>query len=365
MKKQLVLAFVLVISTLFRAGAQNKYEYRVPKVSDDGWKTASLISKAIDTSRFHLLFNQLQSTPHKMHSFLLIKDSTLLLEEYFNDQDRDTQHDLRSVTKSIRSLLLGIALDKGYIESIDDPIFKYLKTHSAKKNLDPRKEQITIRHLITMSSGFDCNDWDKNSAGQEDKVYRKKDWIQFTLDLPMINDPGAVANYCSMGSIIMAEIVSQASGMPIEEFGAKYLFEPLGITKLSWGHTSKKEVIPSSKRLYMTARDMGKIGQLLLNKGRWGDVQIVSAQWIEESSTEQSKITGMAYGYHWWRIPFRLHNLQTTATVATGNGGQYIMIFEELDVVAVFTGGAYNSEDDKLPFAIVKDIILPSVTKNE
>jgi CubicO group peptidase (beta-lactamase class C family) len=166
-----------------------------------------------------------------------------------------------------------------------------------------------------------------------------------------------------MGTILMAEIVSQASGMPIDEFGAKYLFEPLGIANLSWGHTSKKEVIPSSKRLYMTPRDMGKIGQLILNKGVWGDQQIVSERWIEESTAAQTKITDMDYGYQWWRIPFRLHNIQTTATVATGNGGQYIMIFEEFNMVAVFTGGAYNSEEGKLPFAIVKDIILYSVTK--
>ena len=108
---------------------------------------------------------------------------------------------------------------------------------------------------------------------------------------------------------------------------------------------------------------MGKIGQLILNKGVWGDQQIVSERWIEESTAAQTKITDMDYGYQWWRIPFRLHNIQTTATVATGNGGQYIMIFEEFNMVAVFTGGAYNSEEGKLPFAIVKDIILYSVTK--
>ena len=363
MKTRYFLAFTFLIFALYGVVAQDPYQYQVPKTIDDGWNTASLESKAIDTTRFHMLFNQLQTAPHKMHSFLLIKDGTIVLEEYFNDLNANTPHDLRSVSKSIRSILLGIALNEGYIESIDDPISKYLKTHAPKKNPDPRKEKITIRHLITMSTGLDCNDWDENSAGQEDKVYRKKDWIQFTLDLPMINDPGSVAAYCSMGSILMTEIVSQASGMPIDEFAAKYLFEPLGITNLSWGHTSKKEVISSSKRLYMTPRDMAKIGVLVLNKGRWGDQQIVSEDWIKESTASHAKITNMDYGYNWWRIPFRLHNLQTTASVATGNGGQYIMIFDEFNMVAVFTGGAYNSEDDKLPFAIVKDIILYSVTK--
>ncbi len=362
---KIILAYTFLICTLMSVVAQNKYQYKVPKEINDGWKTASLSNKGIDSSRFYLLFNKLKPAPHKVHSMLLVKDATLVLEEYFGDQEMDTQHDLRSATKSIRSLLLGIAIDKGYIDSIDDPIFKYLRSHRPEKHLDPRKERITIRNLITMSTGLDCNDWDEGSAGQEDKVYRKNDWIQFTLDLPMINDPGTVANYCSMGTIMMAEIVSQASGMSIDEFGQKYLFDPLGISNLSWGHTSQKEVIPSSKRLYMTPRDMAKIGQLVLNKGRWDGEQIVSEAWIDASTTVQTTITDMDYGYQWWRIPFKTHELQTSAIVATGNGGQYIMIFEELDVIAVFTGGAYNSEDGKLPFAIVKDIVLPSVTKSE
>ena len=363
MRPKFVLCCTLLFCLIFSAEAQRPYEYEVPKDLDDGWKTDSLTSKSIASNKFHLLFNKLQPAPHKMHGFLLIRENTLVLEEYFNNHTHDTQHDLRSVTKSVRSLLLGIAIDKGYIDSIDDPISKYLKSHTPKKNLDPRKNEISIRHLITMSAGWDCNDWDQSSAGQEDKVYRKKDWIQFTLDLPVINDPGTVSNYCSMGSILMAEIVSQASGMPIDQFAKKYLFDPLGIRNFSWGHTSKKEVISSSKRLYMTPRELAKIGQLVLNKGKWKDHQVVSEQWIDESTSPHTKITGMDYGFNWWRIPFQLHNLQTNAIVATGNGGQYIMIFEEFDMVVVFTGGAYNSEDDKLPFAIVKDIVLSSVTK--
>ncbi len=355
-------SILLVLFTL-NLHAQKTYTYTPPKFVDDGWKTNSLNDLGYDSKKVKFLFDKLlYAETHKIHSMLLVKNNEILLEEYFDSYAMDIKHDMRSTSKSIRSLLLGIALDKGFIESIDDPISKYLKALSPQKHLDVRKDSITIKHLITMSAGWDCNDWDKKSKGQEDRVYKKKDWLQYTLDLPMINDPGSVSNYCSMGVIVMSEIISKASGMPINKFADRFLFQPLGITHVDWGHTSDKEVIASGKRLYLTPRDMAKIGQLILNRGQWNEKQLVSSQWIEEATTPKTKITGMNYGYLWWTIPFQLKDGDfVIAKVATGNGGQYIMVFPEFDMVAVFTGGAYNSQDDKLPFAIVKDVLLPTL----
>ena len=134
----------------------------------------------------------------------------------------------------------------------------------------------------------------------------------------------------------------------------------IGIENISWGHNSDKKVIASGKRLYMTPRDMAKIGKLILNKGQWDDTQVVSKTWIEEATTPKTKITGIDYGYLWWNIPFKVNEKTMISKTATGNGGQYIMVFLELDMVAVFTGGAYNSQEDKLPFAIMKDVFLPT-----
>ncbi|WP_271783176.1 serine hydrolase domain-containing protein [Aquimarina algiphila] len=355
--------FTLLISTL--CYGQNTYLYSQPKEHNDGWKTNNLQSQKIDTTRIYKLFSQILNQKNKLHSVLLIKNDQLIIEEYFNTISADQPHDLRSTTKSIRSILMGIAIDKGFIASVDDPISKYLKNPIVTKNIDNRKEKITIKHLLTMSSGFDCNDWNKKSKGQEDKVSRKKDWLQYTLNLPMINEPGAVSNYCSMGAILITEIISQASGMTIDKFADQYVFNDLGITNVHWGHTSDKEIIPSGKRLYMTSRDMAKIGQLILNNGLWNEKQIVSQKWIEESTTPKTKITGIDYGYFWWNIPFKIEEKMVISKTATGNGGQYIMIFPTLDMVAVFTGGAYNSQEDKLPFAIMKDIFLPTFVKKK
>jgi len=355
----------LIIIFLFISGfcyGQDSYIYSKPKDLEDGWKTNNLKLQNIDTTLIYKLFSQLKDRENKIHSILLVKSDQIIIEEYFNGQVADQKHDLRSATKSIKSILLGIAIDKGFIHSINDPISKYLKTPIPNKNLDNRKDKITIKHLLTMSSGLDCNDWNKKSQGQEDKVYKKKDWLQYTLNLPMVNEPGTVSNYCSMGVVLLAEIISRASGMTIDKFAEQYVFNPLDINNVSWGHTSNKRIIPSGKRLYMTSRDMAKIGQLILNKGKWNEKQIVSEKWIEESTMPKTKITEIDYGYLWWNIPFKINEKVFIAKTALGNGGQYIMVLPELDMVAVFTGEAYNSQEDKLPFAIMTDILLPTFT---
>ena len=185
MKNRFVI-FTLLLSTI--SFGQDSYIYSQPKELNDGWKTNSLKAQNVDTTLIYKMFSHLKSKENKLHSVLLIKNNELIIEEYFKEYSADKQHDLRSVTKSIRAILMGIAIDKGFIESLDDPISKYLKTHKPTKNLDARKDKITIKHLLTMSTGWDCNDWDKKSIGQEDKVSKKKDWIQYTLNLPMIND---------------------------------------------------------------------------------------------------------------------------------------------------------------------------------
>ena len=358
MKNALLLAVGFFHLTVTAFG-QKSYVYRPPADLNDGWEISSLRDLSIDTTGLYHVFNQLVSQEHKMHSILVAQNGRLVIEQYFGGHPSEQPHDLRSVTKSIRSLLVGIAVDQGIIASIDDPITKYLEDPVARQHLDPAKELITVRHLLNMASGLECNDWDKQSKGQEDKVHKKKDWLQYTVDLPMVADPGEVASYCSMGTVLLAEIVGQVSGMPIDQFAQQYLFDPLGITQVSWGHTSKKEVIPSAKRLYLTPRDMVKIGQLMLNKGQWDGKQVISSDWIDQTTRPQVQITGIDYGHLWWGFPFDVDGKMITSVTAMGNGGQYIMTFPDEDLVVAFTGGAYNSEEDKVPFIIVKNLILP------
>lgn len=362
MPRPYFLSCLVIISVVLTAtaGTALQHYFEAPQSQGDGWVIKDVRSMKLDTTRLYQFYSQAKTGSNKLHSTLLVKDGHLVIEEYFNGQEAAKPHDMRSVSKSIRSLLLGIAIDKGYIDSIDDPIANYLGPLQAEKNLDPRKKDITIRHLITMSAGWDCNDWDQSSKGQEDRVYRKSNWLQYTLDLPMINDPGTVSNYCSMGVILMTEIISQATGMSIDVFAQKYLFNPLGISNVQWNHTNNKPVIDSGKRLYMTSRDLAKIGLLVLQNGQWNGQEIVSQEWIEASTSPKTKITNLDYGFLWWQIPFQHAGITYKSIVATGNGGQYIMIIPELNLVAAFTGSAYNSEEDKLPFAIMNNVFIPT-----
>ena len=358
MKKTVTLIILHLFVNGFCYGQD--YVYFKPKNFGDGWRTSDLKSQSVDTALIYKLFTQLKGRKNEIHSVLVIKNNHILIEEYFNGQVYNQKHDLRSATKSITSILMGIAIDKGFVENVNDPISKYLKNFSSTKNLGERKNKITIKHVLTMSTGLDCNDWDKKSLGQEDKIYKKNNWLQYFLNLPMVNEPGAISNYCTMGQVLASEIISLTSGMTIDKFAEKYLFKPLNINHVTWGHTSKKEVISSGKRLYMTSRDMARIGQLILNNGKWNDKQVVSSKWIEESTTPKTTITGVDYGYLWWNVPFQVNDRIIFSKMATGNGGQYIMVFPDLDIVLVFTGGAYNSQEDKLPFAITKDVFLPT-----
>ena len=362
-KHRCFLVVFLIVITGFTAYGQSAWSFTPPAETGDGWHTSDLRHQGSDTTRMYQLFRQMHSGANQVHSVLVAHRGQLVIEEYFNGHSRHEPHDLRSVTKSIRSLLLGIALDKGFIDRVDDPISKYLEPTGPAKNPDIRKDSITIEYLLTMSAGWDCNDWDPRSDGQEDRVYKKKDWIQYTLDLPLVNPPGAVANYCSMGAVLVAEIIGKASGMPIHQFADKYLFQPLGCKQVAWGHTSDKNVIPSGKRLYMTPRDMAKIGQLVLDGGRWDGRQIVPSAWIRESTSPKTQITGIAYGYFWWELPLTANGKTFRTIAATGNGGQYILVIPDLELVTVFTGGAYNSQEDKLPFAIVQDVFIPTFSK--
>ena len=354
-----VFLFLTLSHGITSSYGQGTHGYTVPEELEDGWAVADLDSLGFDLGRINQVITKLSRDPHKIDGVLAIYRGSLVLENYFNGHTSRTPHDLRSVTKSIVALLVGIALEQGHIESIDDPIAKYLDL-KPKKNLDVRKEQITIRHLMTMSPGWDCDDWNPKSAGQEDRVYKKKNWVQYTLDLPMDRDPGSSAAYCSMGVVILKSILESSTNLPIDVFAQEYVFDPLRISNPNWDHTSDKKVISAGKRLYITPRELAKIGQLVIDEGEWKGKQVVPENWIEEATKRHTRITNIAYGYLWWRLPFRQGNDIYEAILATGNGGQYIMVFKELDLMFIFTGSAYNSEADKIPFAFVNDILLPT-----
>ena len=255
---------------------------------------------------------------------------------YYHGTD---MHTMQSVTKTVTSIILGIAkTHDDFPVSLDTPIFKYLDTHHAK-NLDDRKKRITIRNLLTMSAGLEWHedlpyDDPKNSA---DLMEADRDWVQYAFDQPMTADPGQTFVYNSGAPILLAQVFKKVTGKNVDDYAEEHLFRPLGIHSY-WKHTPTG--LPDTEGgLYLSSQDLAKIGQLYLKSGMWQGKELVSSYWVKDSVSPHLPVGDgkVHYGYYWW-----LHSFGTApddiAWAAHGFGGQQMYVVPEYDMVAVFTG---------------------------
>ena len=326
------------------AASFQPYVYAVPARSDDGWQTASADSTGLDPAPLEAAANAIGTgTFRGVDSMLVVRHGMLVHETYFNDFDREKLHDLRSATKSITSALVGIAIDQGLLPGLDEPVLPHLGGEAGLQNPDPRKREITVENLLTMTPGLACDDWNSSSPGNEEKMYKERDWVKFILDLPMVADPGSRYGYCTGGVVALGAMLGQASGQRADSYARQVLFGPLGITRAEWQFTPIGAV-DTGGHIHMRPRDMAKFGQLFLQQGLWDSRRIVSAAYVERSTSFRVRtISNEEYGYLWWR---RLTNRGTELVqtyYAVGNGGQQIIVAPSLDIVAVFTGSSYNT----------------------
>ena len=298
-------------------------------------------------------------------SIVVIKNGKLLLEEYFNKYNRDSLNDTRSVGKSLASALMGIAVKDGYIKNEDQKISEFydLKTF---KNFSSQKNNVTIKSLLTMSSGFNGNDQDSESPGNEENMYPTDNWIKFILDLPMTeNKIGETWNYFTAGVVLSGDILDKSVPKGLKNYADKKLFQPLGITNYNWQFTPQKK--PSlAGGLRMNTLDLAKFGQLYKNNGVWNGKTIVNKDWIKKSFTNyfSGNPDFEGYGYLFWRKVYTIGNKSFETYQSSGNGGNKIIMFTELPIVMVITAKAYNkpyahSQVDK----IVQEYLLPAVYK--
>ena len=308
-----------------------------------------------------------------IHSVLIAKGDRLIYEHYFNGFGRDTLHDSRSSFKSITSLLIGIAIDQGLIKSVQDKVYSFFPEYAGSGSLDERKKKMTIQNLLEMRSGYDCEEF-QDTKNCEGDMTETPDWVKFSLDLPMKDQPGTVWAYTSCDPMILSGIIRQVAHMPIMDFARRYLFGPMGITQYRWTVDPAGNGMTAGS-FYIPPADMIKIGCLVKNKGVWNGKRIVSEKWIEEStrtpivipdfSFVQFSKTDLAvpqpthYGYYWYTELIKAKDYGQEVLFASGNGGQYIMIFKNLDLVVVFTQGNYNSWKAKRAFDILVRYILP------
>lgn len=326
-------------------GAPERYAYRAPRSANDGLSVRALAPETTQQGGLTALTQAIYDEElANLDSFLLYRDGALVFEEYFHEYDASTPHQLRSATKTLMALLVGAALERGAIASLDAPVLPYFADYADLANVDDRKRSITIRHLLTMQSGFACNDWDQESPGNEGAMVRTDDWARFILDLPMEHEPGAHGSYCSGNVILAGRIVEQATGRPLRAFADEVLFGPLGIERYEWGFRPDQSNAENFVQAWMRPRDMLKVGVMILDGGAWRGRQIIAPDYIGELTRAHSVIDDAPYGYFYWRRYINLPSGRFETPQASGNGGQKIIVLDEYDAVIVMTGGAYNQD---------------------
>lgn len=322
----------------------SKYKYATPEKKDDGLSTGPLTGSGLDIGLINKMIERItDGTYPNVHSILIVKDGKLVLEEYFYEYDANTLHQLRSASKTFISATTILAVENRYIKSLDDHVVSYFPEYQIQ-NLNPQKNAITIKNMLTQQSGLSCNDSDPNSVGNETKIYPTKDWVKTVLDLPMDGLPGEKAQYCSGNTLVLGKIVEKASKQPLHEFAKKYLFDPLGTTDFKWDFILDQNNQDEFGQLYLKPRDMAKFGLLYLNGGKWNGRQIISPDYISQSLAKHSVVDSIDYGYIWWRESMTAGGVAYPGIAAKGNGGQRIFLWPEYNMVAVVTAGNYNTQ---------------------
>jgi CubicO group peptidase (beta-lactamase class C family) len=327
---------------------------------DDPLPTSSPESSGVDVSALEGLSERLDREEHRLHSLLVARGGALVFEEYFSGYAASNPHDLRSATKSITSLLVGIAIDRGVLSGVETGMMQHLGPvypHVSDKG------DIQLQHLLTMSSGLDCDDGNRSTRGQEDRMYRSADWVDYFLTLERTSAPGDTTRYCTGGVVALGEVVAQSAGMGLDVFAEEALFGPLGIRNYRWASFNDGHGVDAGGHLLMTPRAMAKIGMLVLQGGDWDGHSLVSASWITESTRPRTSIGGIPYGYLWWSSPLLYGTKSVDVLWASGNGGQTIFIVPEYELVCVFTAGYFNSEEAQSVFEIFRNVVMPSVVE--
>jgi len=341
------------------------YRYHTPANLHDGLAVGDIARSDLGVATADAIVRGiLDGTYQDVHSVLLYQRGSLVMEEYFYGYSVQRPHQLRSATKSVVSALAGIAIDRGALSGVNERVLPQM-SYTSYANPDPRKAAMTLGDFLSMSSGLDCNDHSSTSPGRETVIDDTPDWVKGTLDLPMINDPGTKAYYCSGGVSVVGRLVENAVHMRLPEFAQANLFGPLGISRADWvWNYDLTNADKEYSQIHLRPRDMLKLGVLFADDGRWHGRQVISTSWVHAALSEHSHVDNVSYGYFWWR-PWL--NVETTSgsqhvdvIAAQGNGGQKIYLVPQYDLVAVFTAGGYNAESTP-PNTIMAKIILPTL----
>ena len=341
-----------------RTPAVEHYVYRKPLGENDGWAITSLEDVGLDPTPVVSALDKLLKTETRdsptpyIQGLLVARHGKLALEEYFCGFDSGRPHDLRSAGKSFTSALVGIAIDHRAKFDLDTPVVSLFPEYKTLANPDPRKMQITVKSLLTMTSGLAGNDSDDSSPGNELRMFaqhEQPDFYKFALDLPMATEPGGDHMvYFTAGINLLGGIIRNTTSMPVADFFEQYLAIPLNMQSYHLNLTPTGEMYGGGG-LYLRPRDALKLGQLYLNGGTWNGRRVVSKHWVDLSTTRYSGYNPVhGYGFAWHLFEIEVDNRTYSEYEAQGNGGQVINVVPELDLTVMFTTGNYG-DDETVP----------------
>lgn len=333
MKKLLIcfsLAYIVMwlSSCLKEEGLNLNYTGFSPDPVDDSWVISSPGPEDMDSLMLDRVYRDFfnESRYPTAQSLLIVRHGKLVSEAYCKDAaDRNSLHNIKSATKSITSLLTGIMLDRGEIDSLNSRLYDYLPEYFDD---DPRKRNITLRHVLTMETGLYFDD----DVHTREMLYNPGCSMKYILEKDLVFDPGTDWYYGDGNPQLISGLIRKTSGKTASEFAEEYLFAPLGITHYQWEST-RDGLTLGAIGLWLTARDMAKIGVLMAEKGIWQGTRVVSESWVMESCSRQSRYRD--YGYYW-------HTVEDKAFYAEGHGGQLIWVYPEYDLVVVITSFPYT-----------------------
>ena len=354
---------------------------QAPSPAND-WKTATPDSVGMDRARLDAMTAMIRRYPDwNIHAVLIERNGRLIYEQYFSGQDerwgdslgkitftRETKHDLRSISKSVTSALVGIALASGKIRSVDQKLMEFFPDYADK--VPATTGRITIRDALTMSSGLQWDEVTPYTDPHNDEIVMddSKDPIGYVLGRPSAAEPGTQWNYNGGGTEVLAAIVQRAVGEPIVDYARRVLFEPLGIRDFEWV-TMPAGNPAAASGLRLRPRDLAKFGSLYLHEGKWNGRQVVPADWVRVSTQRHiaikdpvSALGTHGYGYQWWHNCYRTAIGTLEVPTAVGNGQQRIFVVRQLGLVVTIMAGRYNDPSASgLPARLLLEQIIPAI----
>jgi len=328
---------------LFACVAPAQQAPRGSRPSGIDWTVSPSTDSRIDGAVLAALYGEMEQEPHHdLKGIVVVRDGVLRSEHYFNGDSATTRHDIRSATKSLTALLMGIAIDRGAVEGVGEPIARYLPGLPADG-----KETIRIEDLLTMRSGLDADDEDPATPGNEDRLDESQDWMRTVYAIPMKRAAGQRYLYCSVNAFLTGAIVENATKISLDDFARETLFGPLNIQDFRWRHVPVNRVTGQGN-LEITARDAAALGQLMLNDGVVGGRRLVSHAWVTASLASTVPIGDSdpysdSYGYMWYTKAERVGDHTVEVHFASGNGGNKIYVVPSLHMVVAVTSSAYGT----------------------